>query len=417
MNSAASQIIGDYRLLKRLGAGGMGEVFLAEDVRVGRPVAIKVLTAARSPDFAQRFRNEARIHQRLYHPNIAALFETAETSSGPALVMEYVGGPALMDWAEGPPRRGWLERLEAFCAIARAVGYLHAQGIVHRDIKPENVKMAEDGKPKLLDFGIARDARTPGLTVTGNYIGTLQYSAPERLAGHPADLRSDAWSLGILLYELLTGRPPFAGANITDLLSRIRKCQYEPLKAFAPGLPDECDRLIEHSVAVEPAARFDSGGAFAIAAEEVLARAQGRGSGNFAPNSASRHPWRRVDRKGSAWVVSLLAAAAALASVAVMLFGGDEPTPPAQTFPTRPDLALVPPVVETEPVRVPIRIGSFSGTHELYDRSARKIGVTPYESTTAYGSNVWIECRRNGQPTEPPLEFQAGLRNFFNCSR
>lgn len=251
--------VGSYRLVDFLGAGGMGEVYRGIDTRLGRVVAIKVLsTSGQGGTLLERFKNEARIQSTLRHPNVVTLFDFLELGGQPCIVMEYVDGETI----DGRIRRcGPIDAalaLELFAAIAEAVGYLHDRGIIHRDLKASNIKLTDTNQVKLLDFGLARAGSSPKLTATGHVVGTLEYMAPEQLAQQSADQRTDIWSLGVLLYEMVTGRMPFATTSAGDLIRRIATAEFPPASSVQPGLPRPIDALIAACLRQDPDDRVQS---------------------------------------------------------------------------------------------------------------------------------------------------------------
>jgi serine/threonine protein kinase len=192
-----STTIGEYRILDRVGAGGMGEVYRAVHPKLGRNVAVKVLSnVSRRDDFGAQFLNEARIQAGLHHPNIATLYDFLECSGQACIVMEYVDGLTLAERISKAGPIPQAEALRIFRDVVAAVRYIHSHGIIHRDIKPHNIKISSAGEVKLLDFGIAKAETTPRFTAAGKVIGTFEYLSPERLRGCAADVRSDIWAQG-----------------------------------------------------------------------------------------------------------------------------------------------------------------------------------------------------------------------------
>src|SRR5579871_2397111 len=206
---------GRYRLEARVGAGGMSTVYRAFDETLERQVAIKLMSreVASDSDQLERFRREARAVAQLSHPNIVGVIDAGEDDNRPYIVFEYVEGETLKDRIR---RQGRLEIAESVAysiEIARALGAAHARHIVHRDVKPQNVLIDEEGAAKVTDFGIARTLEEDGLTADGRVIGTTDYVAPEQALGHPVTGQSDLYSLGIVLFEMLTGELPYRGEN------------------------------------------------------------------------------------------------------------------------------------------------------------------------------------------------------------
>ena len=275
-----------YELGEILGFGGMSEVHLARDVRLSRDVAIKVLRAdlARDPTFYLRFRREAQNAAALNHPAIVAVYDTgeAETDAGPLpyIVMEYVDGDTLRDIvrSEGPmaPRRA----MEVISDVCAALDFSHRNGIVHRDVKPANVMINRAGAVKVMDFGIARaisDASSP-MTQTAAVIGTAQYLSPEQARGEQVDARSDVYSLGCVLFEILTGEPPFKGDSpVAVAYQHVREDPQTP-SAVNPDIPRELDSVILKAMSKNPANRYQTAGGHA--------QRPGPGAGRAAPERA-----------------------------------------------------------------------------------------------------------------------------------
>lgn len=286
-------VIGSYQLIRSLGSGGMGEVFLATDRRSGEQVAIKMLKFSSSGgELVERFRREREILARLDHPCIARLRDGGTAADGtPYLVMEYVEGEPLDAFARSRP---WSERerLRLFCQICSAVEYLHEQQVLHRDLKPSNVMVGDGGEPKLLDFGIAKlqgpehASRTP-LTGCGQAPMSLDYAAPELLRGEPATASSDIYALGVLLYELLTGVSPYDGSS--SLQQKVERICFEmppePSARLSRGRrqgaaedalsavrsPAELDALVFGALAKSPSQRYGTAGAMRGEIERYLA--------------------------------------------------------------------------------------------------------------------------------------------------
>ena len=255
-----------YELGPALGYGGMSEVHGGRDVRLGRDVAIKVLRAdlARDPQFQVRFRREAQNAAALNHPAIVAVYDTGEAPTSdvplPYIVMEYVAGHTLRDVvrSEGPvdPSRA-CEMLADVCA---ALDFSHRHGIIHRDVKPANVMITPSGAIKVMDFGIARalsDAQ-PAVTQTAAVIGTAQYLSPEQARGESVDARSDVYATGCVLFELLTGRPPFTGDSPVSIAYQHVREDPRPPSQLRPGVPAELDAITLKALAKNPANRYQS---------------------------------------------------------------------------------------------------------------------------------------------------------------
>ena len=251
--------IGEYRLVDKLGEGGMGEVYRGVHSKIGRVVAIKVLSqAATGPEFLERFLNEARIQAGLQHNNIATLYDFLEYDGQPCIIMEYIEGQTLTDCIRSWGCLSSLDTLRYFQSIVEAIDYVHSRGIVHRDIKSNNVKITPVGQVKLLDFGIAKSGASPALTVTGGFVGTLQYLSPEQIQGGIADARSDIWALGVLLYEMATSHLPFDATTLGDLCRKITKANYVQPSVMNQSVPREVQSIISRCLKKNPADRYQS---------------------------------------------------------------------------------------------------------------------------------------------------------------
>jgi len=307
--------LGAYEILSLQGAGGMGEVYKARDTRLGRIVAIKVIGAASAEDPAMqaRFEREARAISSLDHPNICALYDVGEEAGLRYLVMQYLEGIALSTRLKQDPLP-LAEAVRYAIDIARALDAAHVRGIVHRDLKPGNVMLTATGA-RLLDFGlaIARWAPPPtsgatigetptlsAVTGPGHLVGTPHYMAPEQLEGSRGDARSDLFSFGAVLYEMLTGRRAFEGSGGGGVLTSILTVDPPPPSSIVPGIPATLDRIVERCLAKDPDARWQT-------AAEVLAQLEGAATvSTIAPGRGTRR----------------MAAAAAVAAAAILAAGG-----------------------------------------------------------------------------------------------
>src|SRR5712664_259959 len=248
-----------YRIVSKIGAGGMGEVYLAEDTRLGRKVALKLLAEELTQDRNRlsRFDQEAYAASALNHPNILTIYDVGDEGGRHFIATEFIDGITLRKRLGGAPM-DLSEVLDIAIQVAGALEEAHAASIVHRDIKPENIMIRRNGHVKVLDFGLAKltertvaeetdtEAVTRALVQTdaGVVLGTSQYMSPEQARGKPIDARTDIWSLGVVLYEMATGRPPFTGETKTDVIVAIAKSEPPPLARFAPHAPAEFEWIV-----------------------------------------------------------------------------------------------------------------------------------------------------------------------------
>ena len=275
MVDEAGKLLARYRLDAKIATGGMGALFEATDERLDRKVAVKLLKdeLAQDPTFVERFRREARSVAALSHPNIATVFDYGEDDNGHFIVMEYVRGRDLARVLreEGPLE----EERAAFIAaqVCDALSRAHESGVVHRDIKPANIMVGEDDQVKVTDFGIARAAGAATLTATGSVLGTVQYISPEQASGKDVGPASDLYSLGIVLYEMLTGSLPFAGDAPIAVAMRHVSDEVPAPSSRNPRVSPHMDRIVARATAKAPADRFPGADDMAAALRETYAAA------------------------------------------------------------------------------------------------------------------------------------------------
>ena len=327
MNLETGSRIGPYRIVARLGVGGMGEVWRAHDERLGRDVAIKVLPAELASDAERlaRFEREAQVLASLNHPHIGAIYGMEDIGDTRALVLELVDGPTLFDRIDqGPLAQG--EALAIAAQVADALAAAHDRGIVHRDLKPANIKVRSDGAVKVLDFGLAKvadagagvvagdPAHAPtsthaGLTRVGAMMGTPAYMAPEQVRGDPVDRRADIWAFGVVLFEMLTARRPFSGPTTGDTLARVLTADPD-WGALWPGTPAAVLRLLRRCLERDPSRRLQDVRDARLEIEDAIA---GRDEPSAVAAAMAPAPPRSASRERLAWL--LLAAGLAAAGL------------------------------------------------------------------------------------------------------
>jgi eukaryotic-like serine/threonine-protein kinase len=276
MDLEGQALDGRYQLGSLLGVGGMARVYLASDRVLERQVAVKVLSPpyAQDPVFVERFRREARSAARLSHPNIVAVFDSGSDADQHYLVMEYVAGQSLAELLGRQGRLAPRRAAELAVEVCAALAAAHAQGLVHRDVKPANVLVGDDGQVKVTDFGIVKAAATATLTGTGTVLGTAAYLSPEQAQGGPVDARSDLYSLGCVLYELLCGTPPFgSGVDSPPVAVATRHLHQppEPPSAHNRQVDPGLDAVVLTALAKDPALRHQSAIELQDALKGVLA--------------------------------------------------------------------------------------------------------------------------------------------------
>jgi serine/threonine-protein kinase len=370
---------GRYRIIRRLGSGGMADVYCAEDTQLGRQVALKLLYRrfAEDSEFVERFRREASSAAGLQHPNVVQVFDRGEWDGTYYIAMEYLTGRNLKQVVRD---HGALEpalAVDLTIQILKAARFAHRRGIVHRDIKPHNVIVDDEGRAKVTDFGIAR-AGASDMTETGSIMGTAQYLSPEQAQGHPVDARADLYSIGVVLYELLCGAPPFdAESPVTIALKQVSEEPVPPMRRN-PAVSPALDAVVMRALRKDPAQRFQDADAFIAALESAMA------GGYVETVAVAEDPvalLEEEDRRNWARIAVIALVILALAALAIGAW-----------------LLLTP-----DKVRVPDVVGKRSGTAaQLLQSRGFEVDVVPIQSETV------AEDRVAGQRPDPGSEADEG---------
>ncbi len=406
--AAGLRPVGRYMLTGSLGRGAMGAVYRAMDPLIERTVAIKVLSvelpASEQADFRDRFFREAKAAGRLNHPNIVTIYDVGESEGTPYIAMEYLPGRTLRETLDSgvvlPIRRA----VEIAMLVARGLDYAHEQGIIHRDIKPANIMLSRNGLVKIMDFGIAT-ASDSSRTHTGGLVGSPRYMAPEQITNEAVDGRTDIFALGVTLYEMLTGKDPFAGQTIPEVMHKILHAEPEAPSALNPDIPERLEQIVLKMLAKEPAQRFDHARELGLALGSLrrklrssAARSNPRQDAPLPAGMATQVVGRDALPKTSAGPIptpgpshhsgnrlSLLLAAAAFAvTVLVVMIVPDSRTP-----------ALVDPV----PVGAPIAVETASAPSETFVGEPAEGGqVTLFDSD----SDIVAEAASTESAPAPP---------------
>jgi eukaryotic-like serine/threonine-protein kinase len=354
---------GRYELGRQLGAGGMARVYLAHDRVLDRRVAVKVLSEpyASDPQFVERFRREASAAAGLNHPNIVAVYDRGEADGSYFIVMEYLAGPDLKQVIRRRAPIGPLEAIDSAQQILAALGAAHRRDLVHRDVKPQNVMVAEDGHLKVTDFGIARAGAEADMTEAGSVIGTAQYLSPEQASGGEVTPASDCYAVGIVLYEMLTGRVPFDGGAPVAVAMKQVSDPPQPPSEVEPTVPPALERVVMRALAKRPSERYRTAQDFSRALEEARAEVDGSaGTTRLMPVAGAGEgertrvmepvavatrvgppPPEEPPRGRRRWplIVGALVVLAAIAAAAFVLLGGDEARavtiPPVEGLPAQ----------------------------------------------------------------------------------
>jgi beta-lactam-binding protein with PASTA domain/predicted Ser/Thr protein kinase len=369
---------GRYRIISRIGSGGMADVYCAEDTQLGRNVALKLLYRrfAEDAEFVERFRREASSAAGLQHPNVVQVFDRGEWDGTYYIAMEFLEGRNLKQVVRD---HGALEpalAADIVLQILKAARFAHRRGVVHRDIKPHNVIVDDEGRAKVTDFGIAR-AGASDMTETGSIMGTAQYLSPEQAQGHPVDARSDLYSIGIVLYELLTGVLPFdAESPVTIALKQVSEDPVPPAQ-LNPAVPPALDAVVRRALRKDPAERYPDADAFIAALEGAMA-------GRPVETVVVAHdPVAALEEERRNWSRIAIVALAVLALAALVIGAW---------------LLLRP-----ETLRVPDVVGKRSGTAaQILQNRGFEVDIVPIQSDTVADDRV------AGQRPEPGSEADEG---------
>jgi serine/threonine-protein kinase len=303
MDKTSSERLGNWIIDSELGRGGMGRVYLAhEDPAVNpqsRKAAVKVLAPelAQEVGFQQRFQREIDILAKLDHPHIVRFFDSGVQDRKYFYAMEFIKGRNFEEILREKGRLKWEEVLDVALQVCPALKHAHDYGIIHRDLKPQNLLQAEDGAVKLTDFGVAKVFAGKQLTATGGLVGTAEYLSPEQAAGKPVTNRSDLYSLGVVLYMLLTGRQPFHGRSVLDLMHKHRFGQFDPPRRLVPEIPPEMDEIICSLLEKDPAHRPANGMVLLRRLESLQRKVERKHQATVAPEATAADTFAETDEE------------------------------------------------------------------------------------------------------------------------
>jgi serine/threonine-protein kinase len=394
--------LGRYEVLNELGKGAMGVVYLAKDPVIGRMVAIKTIRVSQGSDddsesreFRERFVREAQTAGILSHPNIVTIHDIGEDTESRTsfIAMEYIEGRNLKSLLADKKKFHWDEIADLIAQIAEALDYAHRKGIIHRDIKPANIILTTDGKIKITDFGIAKIASS-NLTTTGQFLGTPNYMSPEQVSGAPVDGRSDIFSLGVVLYELLTNRKPFLGDNLTAISYKIVHEDFTPPAELSTEVPPEFNAIVARAMAKDPWNRYQRGKDLALALYQLKAHLEEQKAledlGTMV-SAAENLPTLKLSNLQELARMGAPAAAGG-ASGAVPAATPPTKTPPAMTPPPMTPPAAEPtkpkgsrPTTSATPIPTP-RPTSSAPVLDTTPRDTPPLGIPPMRTTPPLGT-------------------------------
>jgi serine/threonine-protein kinase len=395
--SAIGAVVSKYQLKRRLGEGAMGVVFEAEDTKLRRTVALKLLhpRVAEEPDRRKRFLREGRLAAHLNHPCIATVYEAGEAEGRIFIAMELVKGDILARIIEKSPQgMPWIDAVRIFREIARGLRKAHEAGIIHRDLKPDNIMVGEEGIVKILDFGVAKPTETFDIQFTdvkthsGSLVGTPAYMSPEQAAGRDVDLRSDIFSIGVLLYEMLTGRRPFVRETWQELIIAINRDEITPVSVARPDVPGEVDALIARCMAKKPEDRYASCREVVDETERLLG-----GSSPVATLVTTSPPTASpVELRKPRWPIAVGLGVGVVVALAVVLAIRAEETAPLR----QPAVETAPPVETAAPA------GGSATAEPPAGPASPTATVTAEPSATATAKGTAGPATAAGPPPPPP---------------
>ena len=401
MHLQRNAIIGEYRVVDFLGEGGMGQVYRAVHTRIGRTVAIKILTPTTESVIVQRFLNEARIQASLRHPGVAALYDFIEDHGRSVIIMEYVDGETVQEITSREGAWSTERALPVLRSCAGTLAYVHSQGVVHRDLKSGNLKITSAGETKLLDFGIATAQMASRLTTAGFVIGTFQSLSPEQVRGGAATAASDIWAFGVLAYEMLMASLPFEGATQMELFSKIMKASFTPPTVLKPGIPADIELVIARCLRKNPSDRYASMEMLIVDLDKAAARI----SASHRPKPAIRR--RAFAAMAAAILVLLIGIISALrgsgSSSAATSSQSAVPVPAATSVPTSSSTQ------QGDLKRVTIDVPD--GVAEVWE-DGQLVGQTPFVIAKPYGNSVRLVLHQAGYE-DLPVQFEISQRSEY----
>src|SRR3954471_20154044 len=299
---------GRYTIVRRIGSGGMADVYCAQDSQLGRQIALKVLHRrfARDREFVERFRREASAAAGLQHPNVVGVFDRGEYDGTYYIAMEFLPGRTLKELIRDEAPLDQLRAIDFAIQILQAASFAHRRGVIHRDFKPHNVIVGDDGRLKVTDFGIAR-AGASEMTETGSIMGTAAYLSPEQAQGQRVGAPSDLYSIGVIVYEMLTARVPFTGESAVSIALKHVSEEPPPLRSLRPDVHPRLEQAVGRALLKDPAQRFASADEFIAALQEaraaIVSGDRGGGTSTFVPVA----PPEDHDFRGRRWPLVVLA--------------------------------------------------------------------------------------------------------------